>query len=439
MTKALLGSFAVLAGMAMSAAAGEPAPTELPAAAPTAAGAAAPPGAAAPSATPLVEGTQPWSPPAGHANVWPYAEPWHPGNPDCGPPGEFWLSAEYWLWGIKGGPSPVLVTAGPAATAGVVGAPGAAVLFGGSRLDTDVFQGGRFTAGVWCNDDHTLGYEGTYFFLAERSVKFTGFGSGDADSAALARPFVNALTGLPDFEVVAAPGFASGIVQVRAPTSFQGAEGNGVWQVYCGPSARVELLAGFRWQDLSEQIIITEQRAILPGAGALAGTRVTSLDEFDTGNRYFGGQIGARAEFYWGHFIAAAHAKLAMGGVWQLITVGGGTRTTAPGGMPATVAGGLLTQPSNIRDAQDGTFAVVPEVGVQLSYLVRTNVRAFVGYTFIYWSDVVRPGDLIDTTVNPLQIGTGAAPIAGPVRPAFSVRDTDFWAQGFNVGVEVRY
>jgi hypothetical protein len=81
---------------------------------------------------------------------------------------------------------------------------------------------------------------------------------------------------------------------------------------------------------------------------------------------------------------------------------------------------------------------VVPELNVRLAYQVTPRLAACVGYTFLYWSDVVRAGDQIDQTVNATLIPPPAAP-SGPARPAFGFRSTDFWAQGLDLGLELHY
>ncbi len=65
------------------------------------------------------------------------------------------------------------------------------------------------------------------------------------------------------------------------------------------------------------------------------------------------------------------------------------------------------------------------------------SVRIYVGYTLLYWSNVVRPVDQIDFGINPTQLPTAAGPgtLVGPARPAFNFHETDFWAQGVNLGV----
>jgi hypothetical protein len=80
-------------------------------------------------------------------------------------------------------------------------------------------------------------------------------------------------------------------------------------------------------------------------------------------------------------------------------------------------------------------------VGINVGYQLTEHLRAFVGYSFLYWTHVARPGDQIDRAVNPTQLplSTTAPQLTGPARPAPVLRDTDFWAQGISFGVEFRY
>jgi len=61
----------------------------------------------------------------------------------------------------------------------------------------------------------------------------------------------------------------------------------------------------------------------------------------------------------------------------------------------------------------------------------------------LYWTNVVRPGQQIDRSLDEAQIpnfdtlGPGSPSTLG--RPAVPFRQSDFWAQGLNLGVEFRY
>ena len=118
---------------------------------------------------------------------------------------------------------------------------------------------------------------------------------------------------------------------------------------------------------------------------------------------------------------------------------GGATFLDLPTGIVQRQPGGLLALPgSNIGRFSKDRFAVVPEVGLNLGYQVTESVRAFVGYDFLYLSDVVRAGNQIDTRVNTNQLQRPMV-AGGPTAPAFTFNGSDFWAQGLNFGLEFRY
>jgi Putative beta barrel porin-7 (BBP7) len=55
--------------------------------------------------------------------------------------------------------------------------------------------------------------------------------------------------------------------------------------------------------------------------------------------------------------------------------------------------------------------------GGAIGYNLTYNLRATVGYTFLYWNTVARPGDQIDTSLNLSQLDSGG--LVGPARPRF--------------------
>jgi hypothetical protein len=331
------------------------------------------------------------------------------------------------------------VTASPPTSGGILGQPGTVVLFGG-HTDNEERSGGRFQAGYWLDCQQTYGIEGSYFFLGSRSVNFAA-GSAGAGSAVIARPFFNVLAGAEDAELVSVPGVLTGTVGVNLSSRLQGAELNGVCNLCCGCSGRVDLLAGFRFLELREGLGITEDLTVDPSVPLTGGTFFRVHDQFDTRNRFYGGQVGARAEFRRGKLFANVLAKVALGNTDQVADVAGSTVIAPPGAVPTVGTGGLLAQPTNSGHFTRDQFAVVPEVGINVGYQVTEHLRAFVGYSFLYWSSVVRPGDQIDRAVNPTQLPVSASTpqLTGPVRPAPVLRETDFWAQGLSLGVEFRY
>ena len=110
----------------------------------------------------------------------------------------------------------------------------------------------------------------------------------------------------------------------------------------------------------------------------------------------------------------------------------------SPAGASQTNVGGLLTQPSNIGHYELNKFAVVPEVGVRLGVQVTDHLRLYAGYNFTYWSNVVRPADVIDLRVNGSQLPPRQN-VVGELFPKFEPRYSDFWAHGLVLGAQIRY
>jgi hypothetical protein len=373
----------------------------------------------------------------------------HCACPDDGdaPNNHLWVSAEYLLWWIKGQSLPALVTTGSPNDhiPGALGQPNTFVLYGNGNVSEDVRSGLRFRAGWWFTDDHSIGVDGSFFFLGDRSVNFI---AGSNGSPALFRPFLDAGFpaghGLPtqpfeDAEIVAFPGVAAGAVAVSQSTRLQGYELNvrgnllnGSCDGYC---YTIDGYAGFRSLVLDEDLQITESiTSVVPGAPGSLLVR----DWFSTGNRFYGGQVGINAEARFGLFYLDLNTQVAAGNVHQMVDILGGTSTTTPSGSTFS-PGGLLAQRSNTGHFDRDRFAVLPEVGVTFGYHVTDYLRVFVGYNFLYISNVARPAQQIDRVVNPTFIPGSPIPASGPARPSFTFHETDFYAQGINFGLEFRW
>ena len=100
---------------------------------------------------------------------------------------------------------------------------------------------------------------------------------------------------------------------------------------------------------------------------------------------------------------------------------------------------GLLAQPTNVGRTKHSSFAAVPEVGLKIGYQFTDHLRVTVGYDFLYWSRVARPGQQIDTLVNTSQLLRQGGAAVVPANPARIFHDTDYWAQGINLGLEFNF
>jgi hypothetical protein len=377
----------------------------------------------------------------------------------CGPPGCFWIRGEYILWWTKGMNLPPLVTTSPSNTsaqnAGVLGQSGTQVLFGNGDILDESRSGARVRFGKWCDHCHWIGIEGEYFLIAEES---DGFALTSSGAPILARPFFNTQSNAQDSELIAFPGIVAGTVaadttselhsfspRVRinlACTSFcphpadACSFGNGCGGAGCQQSGeqRLDLLLGYRFYSLDESLSIRE---------VLASTRngVVSnfdlADAFDTENEFHGGEIGLVFERYRGPWSIELLGKVGLGNTHEVVQIRGST-SSSTSGTSFGDQGGLLALESNMGRFSDDTFVAIPEVSATIGYLIAPSLRFLVGYTFFYWSDVVRPGDQIDLSVNPDLIPPPLA-TTGPRRPAFDFQETSFWAQGLSFGAEYRW
>jgi hypothetical protein len=348
---------------------------------------------------------------------------------------------------VRGSPLPPLITTGSTndTIPGALGQPATHVLFGGSPVGNSPRSGVRATAGYWFNDDHTLGVEVSGFALASRSH---GFSVTSLGSPLLFRPFTDALTGVSTVELVAAPGVLGGTVAASTTSSFNSGEANVRANLWCGCNGYIDGILGFRYLGLTESLSVSENLTVLipPGTailvgGALAtvpgGSSFALVDRFGTQNRFYGTQVGFAGEYRLGSWSIAGRATVALGTTEQIVDISGSTRITG-GSAPGSFPGGLLTQTSNIGRHTRDLFGVVPEVGLNLGYQFSNHLRAFVGYNFLYWPSVMRPGNAVDLRINPNLIPPPNG-LGGPQVPAFAFRGSEFWAQGVTFGIEFRY
>jgi hypothetical protein len=363
-------------------------------------------------------------------------------------PGCFWASGEYLLWGVRNEAVPVpLVTTGTTAGMGVLGSPGTTVIAGNSDISFGELNGARFNVG-FTGEEHCWAVEFSGFFL-ETGNSTVAFTSDAGGTPVLARPFVNSFTGKEAVSLVSFPGAFSGNVSVGASTSFGGVEGNLVHTVNTTLGANVDWLVGFRYLSLNEDLEISQSSTLLPGGvlgfngkSVLAPGVVGVSDLFHTHNEFYGGQFGCQVDFHPGRWLfLILGGKIGFGDSHEYVNTTGYTNLSGTGAPPSGVSGGLLAVKGTIGTESRDAFAVVPEGMVNAGVEITPNFRVFVGYTFLYWDNVARPADQISRTINPatvpssLSFGSG---LGGP-NPPTPITHTDFWAQGWNVGIAIRY
>ncbi len=388
-----------------------------------------------------------------------------------GPPELLWFRAGYLMYWTKQGPlSGPLVTTGPADGTGSLSDPRTKVLYGNSDVDYGRFNGMQYDLGAWLDDQHVWGIAASGFLLEQRAVG-AQFNSDAGGSPLLARPFNNITTivnqlpsGTPVGYQVTAPGAFSGGIDVESTTRLWGAEVNAVRNLVACPGFTFDLVAGFRYIDLEEQLLISSQSQQLAGGtlvfdpfrnggtvpATLPGGSVVSVsDRFHTRNQFYGGQGGLQAECTRGAFSVSVLAQLAVGPNHETVSVAGQSTARTPDGATQSLPSGLYADTgTNTGRSTTNWFALSPEVDVRCGYHFTESIFAFVGYNFLYLNNVARPGTEVNENVNlafvPTSLSYRSFPAAVPAQvplfqPAPLSKREDFWAQGLQFGVEFKY
>jgi hypothetical protein len=355
------------------------------------------------------------------------------GGPDC-----FYIEPEYMIYAVRSASIPFpLLTAGPPTPPGIApGVPGGdnvRVLVGDDNIHYGrELQAFRLTGGIW-DSDRRCGLE-LSGFIQEHRGEFSNFALTSADHEALARPVIDALTGLTTTLLVSFPGAFSGEAHIDARIKMGGAEANALYSLLYCDRIKLNLLAGIRYLDLDESLNIVS-RTVFP-----TGDITDVADEFSTRNQFLGGNFGFQSEFRRGRYFMDVTGKVGVGNVNNKLVVSGVTNTLV-GGVGTSTEGGLLALGGNITNQSKNDFAYLPEVTVKLGYQWTQRISTYIGYNALYLSRVLRPGDQIDPVVNPVLVPTSGlfGGTFGPVTPVNNFNHTDFWAQGVTFGLSIRY
>ncbi|HMP60901.1 MAG TPA: BBP7 family outer membrane beta-barrel protein [Gemmatales bacterium] len=294
--------------------------------------AAVPPGASAapaPLMTPIVQSGLDVDGTAFHYQPSAFvSELCDPLAPICCEPPRFWVGAEYLLWTIRPGPLPVPVattsTLIPPPVTGAVGRlgePGTVVVLGNQDLNYGTFSGLRMNVGYLISPSAGISLEGSGFFL-ERRTDDNFAVTDDQGNNLLAIPVVNVLSGNEGRAIYGFPGEFIGGIGISSGSRLWSAETNAALLGIAERGAwRFDLLAGFRYADLNENVGIGASTFII-GQGFLStyrdiqlfpGDTIITQDNFRARNQFYGGQIGLRAETTFRRFFLQGVAKIALG------------------------------------------------------------------------------------------------------------------------------
>jgi len=337
-------------------------------------------------------------------------------------PARLWFQADYLLWFLRSDSLPPLVSVATSNGNGNV-YPNGSINHGG-------FSGVRGTAGMWLDDERTIGIEGGYFWLAPQHQTF---GVASLGQVQYQRPVIMLNDGNQIFNFPVSGGGIIGGITTDTKTSLMGAEAN---ILIGGPDVKpdgFDFLVGFRYLDLSERVQINDT------SGAIGFGTLSSYDRFTTRNQFYGGQIGTRIRVLFGeNWRSDLGIKLALGGLQAEAESAGGTVLQGTNAPPFGVPVGLLTA-GTVRGMTQTRTVFMPEVNWALTCRLSEHIRFTAGYNFLYLTEVLRPGGVVDTTVNTTFIPFGPTAGSGIQHRGLRSDFTDLWAQGLNLGLSFEY
>jgi hypothetical protein len=382
-----------------------------------------------------------------------------------GPPERFWFEADYLFWWIKGMKNtPPLVTTSDQFDKGVL-IPGNStqVLYPTEALFRTLGSGGRIRFGYWWDTTHASGIEADGFGLSAPRARFRVASDGDP---LLARPFFNTDNPQPDAEVIAstsAPGIppSSGNILITGESDLYSAGVRWRWNLSsarrpdanaCSASScyfsflprgdiRLDWTFGYRYMRLSEQLSISAN--IVPTISG--ATRFDILDQFKTSNDFHAAEVGLHYGYHHCRWSFDLLPRVAFGNTRQRIEINGSTLATSATSGSVQESGGLLAlEGTNIGHYRRDRFSFMPSVEAMFGCQISNRLKATLGYSFLYWLEVARPGEQIDSNVNPEYLPTSnpigvPGPKTGPRDPSPQMGQSAFWAQGLNLGLEYRF
>lgn len=213
-----------------------------------------------------------------------------------GDAGRAWARVEYLLWWTRGNRLPPLLTTSPDGTdrdlAGVLGQVETQLLFGDTSVNEDARSGGRLRFGYDLGDCSPYGVEFDLLGLGDGAgtSRATGLSTG---SPILARPIINAQTGLEDAQLVAYPELVDGRLNVTASSELYAAAAllRKTW--YHRRCVRSNLVGGYRFFRFREGLGLEENLISRDEDGLVEiGTRIDVVDRFSAKNTFHGGELG---------------------------------------------------------------------------------------------------------------------------------------------------
>jgi hypothetical protein len=318
----------------------------------------------------------------------------------------------------------------------------------GASQQYGMSSGMRLWGIYWWDQCPDYGVEASGLFLGKQGLDLR------VDNVpVISRPFGNASDNSSGSFLVAFPGIASGGVTIHSDMQLQGVEVNSLYRIVDDPIVggwSMTNIFGFRYLELDDGLLINSVTSYnrfpapnltTPLINSLAGSQIRVSDSFLTKNRFAGIQSGLDLLVYLDIGRLNFRTNVGIGVNHEELTIRGSQLRVNPDGSSVASNGGLLALPSNIGHHTREEFVVVPEFNLNWLVPLTESIHLSLGYTFIYMDRVIRPGNQIDRTIDVSQVPNfSSLGVKNSLnRPAVNFSQGDFYAHGFNVGIQFRW
>lgn len=359
------------------------------------------------------------------------------GNGGCGGgllssmPG-VWTEFEVLAWWNKGRHLQPLVTTSPGGTAqadaAIIGSGNTTVLFGDDTIGNGVRPGGRINVGLWLDSESNVGIGNRFTSVKGDNVSYDTTTDG---SVIVGRPFYNVLNDARDASLIGFPGQFAGQANANSSSSFQMNDFYARLRMSDDPVNRIDFLIGYEYARIADDLWISSSTTNINAADPAFGLTFNYYDEFRTVNKFDGVLLGLRGDYVRGRAKFSWLGKVAYGSMHQQLQINGiGSASLGGGSVPLN--GGLLALPTNIGTHTWTQPVFVPEINLNLHFQLTQRLDFSMGYSFLYFTNVLLAGDQVDRRLN-LSQQNGA--LTGQAFPTVTGNQTDYWYQGINFGL----
>jgi hypothetical protein len=258
------------------------------------------------------------------------------------------------------------------------------------------------------------------------------------------------LTGQADAQIITSPADALGGryiggIGVFGDSRLWGGETNLLFNLAADPAMRWDLVAGFRYLGQKDEFRSDQSSTVLkPGTVGFGGAPapppdIVSLRDFlQTTNAFYGAQLGVQGRLQRGDWSLELGARAGVGMNQEHLEATGRTLLTNSAGTTQYLFGGLFVPP-NLSRADRSPIGYMSEVNVRIGYRITQRWIASMGYTFLFWGNIIRPEGQINPAIDPRNVPSSLSYNPAAPVPPFTLQATNFWAQGLTFGLEYRY